>query len=139
MPHRRSPPLPSLIMCCLRLADTLVENLGILVSSILRSLCMTALERNSMTLVLQTLRSNEALDLRSLGVWFLALALRLDFTSDNELANLQNGTSDSTQEDRRSDDEKTHIIFLAETKEPANLGGSLGTQSLWVNSIGQAR
>lgn len=104
MPHRRSSPLPSLIVCCLRLADTLVENLGILVlrnvsgsaqniaprtySSILRSLCMTALERNSMTLVLQALRSNEALDLRSLGVWFLALALRLDLTSDNELANL---------------------------------------------------
>jgi hypothetical protein len=41
-----------------------------------------------MTLVLQALRSNEALDLRSLGVWFLALALRLDLTSDNELANL---------------------------------------------------
>jgi hypothetical protein len=40
-------------------------------------------------LVLQTLGSNQALDLRGLGVWLLALTLWLDFTADNELADLK--------------------------------------------------
>jgi hypothetical protein len=38
--------------------------------------------------VLQTLRSDETLDLRRLGVWLLALALRLHFTTDDVLADL---------------------------------------------------
>lgn len=42
-----------------------------------------------MTLVLKTLRSNETLDLRSLGVWLLALALWLNLTTDYELADLK--------------------------------------------------
>lgn len=41
-----------------------------------------------MALVLETLRSNQTLDLRGLGVRFLALALGLDFAADDELANL---------------------------------------------------
>jgi hypothetical protein len=39
-------------------------------------------------LVLETLRSNEALDLRGFGVGFLSLFLGLDFTTDDEFANL---------------------------------------------------
>lgn len=33
--------------------------------------------------------------------------------------------------------EKTHIIFLAETEEAADLGGALGTEALGVDDIGQ--
>ena len=50
---------------------------------------MTTLECDSVALVLQTLGSNETLDFGSLGVRLLALALGLDLTADDELANLQ--------------------------------------------------
>jgi len=40
-------------------------------------------------LVLQTLGSNQTLDLRGLGVWLLAFTLWLDLSADNELANLK--------------------------------------------------
>ena len=50
---------------------------------------MPALECDPVTLVLETLRGDQTLDLRSLGVWLLALALGLDFTTNDELANLQ--------------------------------------------------
>lgn len=43
-----------------------------------------------MTLVLETLRSDQALDLRGLGVWLGALLLGLDLAADDELANLHN-------------------------------------------------
>jgi hypothetical protein len=39
-------------------------------------------------LVLETLRSDEALNLGGFGVWSLSLFLGLDFTTDDELANL---------------------------------------------------
>lgn len=41
-----------------------------------------------MALVLETLRSNQTLDLGGLGVGLLALALGLDFATDDELADL---------------------------------------------------
>lgn len=41
-----------------------------------------------MALVLETLRSNQTLDLGGLGVGLCALLLRLDFTADDELADL---------------------------------------------------
>lgn len=49
---------------------------------------MTTLESETMTLVLETLGSNEALDAWGLFVFFLALALGLDFTTDDKLADL---------------------------------------------------
>ena len=55
---------------------------------VLDTLCLSALKGNTTTLVLETLRSNETLDLRCFGVWFLALALWLDFTTNHKLANL---------------------------------------------------
>jgi hypothetical protein len=55
---------------------------------ILHLLGLAALERNAVALVLQALGSNQALDARSLGVRLLALALRLDLTPDNVLADL---------------------------------------------------
>lgn len=49
---------------------------------------MATLESETMTLVLETLGSNETLDAWGLFVFFLALALGLDFTTDDELADL---------------------------------------------------
>ena len=46
-----------------------------------------------MSLVLETLWSDETLDARSLGVWLGALLLRLDLTTNDELANLQYGVT----------------------------------------------
>jgi hypothetical protein len=57
-------------------------------SSILCSLSIAALERDAVTLMLETLGSNQSLDLRGLGVWLLALALGLDFTTNNKFADL---------------------------------------------------
>ena len=56
--------------------------------SILCSLSIAALQCDAVTLVLETLGSNQSLNLRSLGVWLLALTLRLDFTTDNKFADL---------------------------------------------------
>jgi hypothetical protein len=57
--------------------------------SILGGFRPTALECDPVTLVLETLRSNQTLDAWSLGVWLGALLLGLDLTSDDELANLE--------------------------------------------------
>ena len=35
-------------------------------------------------------------------------------------------------------DGTTHVVFLAETKEPSDLRSPLWTQTLWVNGVGQA-
>ena len=58
-------------------------------SSILGLLSVTALQRDAVTLVLETLGSNETLNLGGLGVWLLALTLWLNLTADNELADLE--------------------------------------------------
>jgi len=94
--------------------DTLGEDLGVLVSSILGLLGVAALECDTVALVLETLRSNETLDLGGLGVWLLTLTLWLNLTTNNELAN---------------------IIILAEAEELADLRGALGTKTLWCNSV----
>lgn len=67
-----------------------------------------------MTLALETLRSNKALDLGGLGVVLLAL------------------TGDSA-----ADDELADIVLLVETEEAADLGGTLGTESLGDNGVGE--
>jgi len=41
------------------------------------------------------------------------------------------------QKDWRRSYEKTHIIFLAETEEAADLGGTLGTEALGVDDVGE--
>jgi hypothetical protein len=49
-------------------------------------------------------------------------------------------SSDSTlciEKDWRRSYEKTHIIFLAETEETANLGCTLGTETLGVDNVGK--
>lgn len=57
-------------------------------SSILGPLGVAALERNAVTLVLEALWGNQALDLWCLGVCLLALTLGLDLTANDELADL---------------------------------------------------
>jgi len=117
MPHGRCPPLLGLVVGGLGLSDALVEDLSVLVGSILGRLCAAALERNAVALVLEALRSDQALDLGGLGVWLRALLLGLDLAADNELAN---------------------IIILAETEEAAELGGTLGTKTLGQHGVSQA-
>jgi hypothetical protein len=56
--------------------------------SILGSLRAAALDCDPVTLVLETLRSNQTLDLGSLGVGLRALLLGNDLTADDELADL---------------------------------------------------
>lgn len=68
-----------------------------------------------MTLALQALGSNQTLDLGGLGV--LGLALLGDGAADDELAD---------------------IVLLVEAEETTDLGGTLGTQALGDNGVGQA-
>lgn len=49
----------------------------------------TTLESDAVALVLQALRSDEALDARGLGVRFGTLLLGLDFTTNDEFADLR--------------------------------------------------
>ena len=57
--------------------------------SILGGFRPATLECDPMTLVLETLGSNETLDAWCLGVRFRALFLRLDLATDDEFADLQ--------------------------------------------------
>jgi len=116
MPHGRGPPLPLLGVGSLGLVQALGKDLSILVGSILGSLRAAALECDPVALVLETLRSNQTLDLGSLGVWPGALLLGLNLTADDKLAD---------------------IIFLAEAEEAADLGSTLGTKALGVNDVGK--
>jgi len=67
-------------------------------------------------LPLQPHRSDETLDLGSLGVWLGTLLLRDDFTPDDKLPN---------------------VILLAQVEESPDLGGTLGTETLGENVIGE--
>lgn len=55
---------------------------------VLDLLGLAALEGSAVALMLETLGSDESLDLGGLGVGSLSLTLGLDFTSDNVLADL---------------------------------------------------
>lgn len=58
-------------------------------SGILGSLSASPLDGEAVALVLETLGSDESLDLGSLGVRLLALTLGLNLTADDVLADLQ--------------------------------------------------
>jgi len=113
-----------------------------------------------MTLVLQTLGSDQTLDTGRLGVRLLALTLGLDLATNDVLADLlpskisllASHVSSQTlpppaDQDRRScragDDGiamaySTYIVILAEAEEPADLGGALGAETLGLDGIGEA-
>ena len=82
--------------------------------SLTSSLRTTALDGEPVTLVLETLGSNQTLDTGGLGVVLLALAG--DSTADDELAD---------------------VILVVETEETTDLGGTLGTQTLGDDGVGQ--
>lgn len=99
-----------------------------------------------MTLVLETLRGDETLNAGSLGVWFLAFALGLDFTTDDELADLYHTHPLATVPSNQSplspaivNSGATHIIILRKPKELPNLRRSLRPQPLWQHLIRQPR
>jgi hypothetical protein len=74
-----------------------------------------ALEGNTVALALETLGGDQTLDLGGLGV--VLLALTGDGAADDELAD---------------------VVLLVETEESADLGGTLGAESLGVDNVGQA-
>jgi hypothetical protein len=77
---------------------------------ILGRFCATTLDCDSVTLVLETLRSDETLDFRCLGVWLRALFFGSDFTTDNKLADLaKTGTSDSILQSRTGEGDLHHL------------------------------
>jgi len=115
--HGAGSPLAEISLLCLGFGNTLGEDGGVLVGSILGLLCVTALQCNAVALVLQTLGSNQTLDLWRLGIWLLALTLWLNLTTNNELAN---------------------IIILGETEELSDLCSTFGTEALRVNNVGDA-
>jgi len=115
--HGAGSPLAEISLLCLGFGNTLGEDSGVLVGSILGLLCVTTLQCNAVALVLQTLGSNQTLDLWCFGIWLLALTLWLNLATNNELAN---------------------IIILGETKELSDLCSTLGTEALGVNNIGDA-
>jgi hypothetical protein len=61
---------------------------GVTYGSVLGSLRAAALECDTVALVLETLRSNQTLDLGSLGVGLGTLLLGLNLAADDELADL---------------------------------------------------
>lgn len=81
--------------------------------SLARRLRTTALEGHAVALVLETLGSDQTLDLGGLGVVLLALA-----------------------GDGAADDELADIILLVETEETADLGGTLGAETLGDHGVG---
>lgn len=57
-------------------------------SSVLGSFGLATLQGETVALVLQALRCDEALDARCFGIWFLALGFGLYLTANDEFADL---------------------------------------------------
>lgn len=108
--HGRGTALASVGLGGLGLSNTLGQDLGVLILSsklaksletevgvrstyglVLDLLGLAALERDAVALVLQTLGSDQALDLGGLGVRLGALLLGLDLATDDVLADLYPG------------------------------------------------
>lgn len=115
---------------------TLGKQLSIFICCILRGLCSSTLERNSVSLVLETLWCDESLNLGSFGVWLLAFTLWLHFSSNDEFTSVDVSIHDLNC--KNSCKCLPGIIFLVKTKELSDFRSTLGTQSLWLNDISQA-
>ena len=103
-----------------------------------------------MTLMLETLRGDQTLDAGGLGVGFLAFALGLDFTADDEFADLRESQKIVWSDNRsmtwplgeghgigRGKGQSTHIIFTRQIEKLANLGRPLRPQPLRLHTIRQ--
>jgi len=115
---------------------TLGKQLSIFICCILRALCSSTLERNSVSLVLETLWCDESLNLGSFGVWLLAFALWLHFSSNDEFTSVDVSIHDLNCKSNCKC--LPDIIFLVKTKELSDFRSTLGPQSLWLNDISQA-
>ena len=131
--HRRSTSLAELGLLLALLVDTLGQQLGVLVGSVLGSLRTSSLEGEAVSLVLDTLRGDESLDLGGLGIGLCTLLLGSDFATDDELAVMI-----LVLYQKRSNIYIPDIILLGETEEAADLGGTLGTEALGLNGVGEA-
>jgi hypothetical protein len=88
---------------------------GVVLRSVTGRLSTAALDGNALALALEALGGNQTLDLGGLGV--VLLALLGDSTADDELAD---------------------IVLLVETEEATDLGGTLRTEALGDNGVGEA-
>ena len=75
-------------MLCQCLSHLVFVASGLTYGSVLGGLGLAALEGNAVTLVLEALGGDQALDARGLGVGLGTLLLGLDLTTDDELADL---------------------------------------------------
>jgi hypothetical protein len=116
---------------------TFSKQLSIFICCILRGLCSSTLERNSVSLVLETLWRDESLNLGGFGVWLLAFTLWLYFSSNDEFTSVDVSIHDLNCKSNCKC--LPDIIFLVKTKELSDFRSTLGTQSLWLNDISQAR
>jgi hypothetical protein len=87
-----------------------------------------------MTLVLDALWGDETLNLWGFGVWLGSLLLGHDFSSNDELAVVCQYRPGYIMYLYIL----PNIILLVETEELADLGGALGTETLWVDDISKA-
>lgn len=133
--HGRGTSLAQLRLLLTLLVDTLSDQLGVLVGSILGRLRTSPLEGKTVSLVLDALGSDKSLDLRGLGVGLRSLLLGGHLTTDDELAAqiisilLSSWLILSCI---------PNIILLGKAEKAADLGGALRTEALGLDGIGEA-
>lgn len=98
----------------LGLRDSLGQQGCVLGSVLLLLLSVPSLDGESMSLVLESLRGHQSLDLWCLCVCLLALLG--DFTSDDKLSD---------------------IVLFRQVEESSNLGGPLWSETLWLRYVGE--
>jgi hypothetical protein len=91
-----------------------------------------------MSLVLHALRGDESLDLGSFGVRLCAFLLGGYFATDDEFA-AKNILAPVYSRWSTSDKAIPNIVVLGQTEESSNLGGTLGTEALGIDHIGETR
>ena len=89
LPHAAGPTLPRLLTLLALLLRVLGHELCVLGGLVLLLLVSSAFERHQMSLMLETLGCDEALDAWSFGVRFGAFFLGDDFAADDEFAYLR--------------------------------------------------
>jgi hypothetical protein len=95
-----------------------LDNKGVVLGNgLLLSQSVPLLQALQVPSSLQSHGGDQSLNLGGLGVWLGSFLLGLNFSSDNELSD---------------------VVFLGQVEEPSDLGGSLGTQSLRQDGVGQS-
>jgi hypothetical protein len=116
--------------------QTLRKQLSILIGCILRSLCSSTLQCNSVSLVLETLWGDESLNLGSFGVWLFAFTLWLNFSSNDEFANMEVNTRPLYYNSYRFGGPYRTSSFLSRPKNLRILVARLGPSRFgWTTSV----